>query len=231
MDIGDKVFHPGYGNGIIQFVYGPEKISVKFEERDAPITVTPKFLGIIGDINETDAIPDANETGILPTAKPAKIEERISAEVIIPEKKKLTFSTPEKNDFEDKFHNKDLPQEDNSNINYDKIREIIREELDERLGIAPIELGGKWQGGKVVLYPKDETLKPKEITIESLFHKIVMIRDRLRVLEQNINSNNKLIDEEKVDLQQYITRCYGSLTTFNILFKNKEDYFVGQKTE
>jgi hypothetical protein len=92
-----------------------------------------------------------------------------------------------------------------------------------------VPLGEKWQGGKMILQPADKTLKPKEIPVEDFFHKIVMLRDRLRVLEQNINSNKKLSDEEKVNMQQYITRCYGSLTTFNVLFKNKEQWFVGEK--
>ncbi|HAO04955.1 MAG: hypothetical protein IPO46_11035 [Chitinophagaceae bacterium] len=92
-----------------------------------------------------------------------------------------------------------------------------------------VPLGEKWQGGKFILQPADNTLKPKEIPIEDFFHKIVMLRDRLRVLEQNINSSKNLSDEEKVNLQQYITRCYGSLTTFNVLFKNKEQWFVGDK--
>ena len=92
-----------------------------------------------------------------------------------------------------------------------------------------VPLGERWQHGKMILQPADKTLKPKEIPIEDFFHKIVMLRDRLRVLEQNINSSKNLSDEEKVNIQQYITRCYGSLTTFNVLFKNKEQWFVGEK--
>lgn len=81
----------------------------------------------------------------------------------------------------------------------------------------------------MILKPADNALKEKEIPIESFFHKIVMTRDRLRVMEQRINAS-KLTDEDKVNLQQYITKIYGSLTTFNVLFKNKEDYFVGEKS-
>lgn len=92
-----------------------------------------------------------------------------------------------------------------------------------------VPLGDKWIGGTMLLQTADKTLKPKEIPIDDFFHKIVMLRDRLRVLEQNINSNKKLSDEEKINIQQYITRCYGSLTTFNVLFKNKEHWFVGDK--
>ena len=94
-----------------------------------------------------------------------------------------------------------------------------------------VPLGDRWVKGTMLLQPADKTQKAKEIPIEDFFHKIVMLRDRLRVLEQNINSNKKLSDEEKVNMQQYITRCYGSLTTFNVLFKNKEDWFVGEKAE
>ena len=92
-----------------------------------------------------------------------------------------------------------------------------------------VPLGDKWSSGTLLIQPADKSLKPKEIPIADFFHKIVMLRDRLRVLEQNINSNKKLNDEDKVNLQQYITRCYGSLTTFNVLFKNKEHWFVGEK--
>lgn len=92
-----------------------------------------------------------------------------------------------------------------------------------------VPIGERWIKGTMLLQPADKSLKPKEIPIDDFFHKIVMLRDRLRVLEQNINSNKKLTDEEKVNIQQYITRCYGSLTTFNVLFKNKEHWFVGEK--
>lgn len=93
-----------------------------------------------------------------------------------------------------------------------------------------VPLGERWTGGVMLLQPADKSLKPKEIPVEDFFHKIVMLRDRLRVLEQNVNSNKKLSDEDKVNIQQYITRCYGSLTTFNVLFRNKEDWFIGEKS-
>lgn len=94
-----------------------------------------------------------------------------------------------------------------------------------------VPLGDRWQGGTMLLQPADKTQKPKEIPIEVFFHKIVMLRDRLRVMEQQINAHKLLGDEDKVNLQQYITRIYGTLTTFNVLFKNKEHWFVGEKTE
>ena len=80
------------------------------------------------------------------------------------------------------------------------------------------------------MQPADKSLKPKEIPIDDFFHKIVMLRDRLRVMEQQVNAHKKLTDEEKVNLQQYITRIYGTLTTFNVLFRDKEKWFVGEKS-
>lgn len=92
-----------------------------------------------------------------------------------------------------------------------------------------VPLGDRWLGGTMLLQPADKSQKPKEVPIDIFFHKIVMLRDRLRVMEQQINAHKTLSDEEKINLQQYITRIYGTLTTFNVLFKNKEHWFVGDK--
>ena len=109
----------------------------------------------------------------------------------------------------------------------EELKALIREAMDEeRGGLAP--LAPKWEGGVAVLKPLDPALQAKELPLEALFHKVVMIRDKLRVLEQKLNSNPKLTDAEKVDLQAYITGCYGSLTTFNVLFRDKNDGFSGQ---
>ncbi len=126
------------------------------------------------------------------------------------------------------------PQDDNSGkpkVNLKEVEIMIKTVLDQFNGLHyKIPLGKKWDGGTMILQPGNRDLKPKEIPIDAFFHKIVMLRDRLRVLEQNINSHDILTDEEKINLQQYITRCYGSLTTFNIFFDDKEDFFVGNKS-
>jgi hypothetical protein len=122
----------------------------------------------------------------------------------------------------------DLPEE-LLDMNADEFREVLREVIRDELGVSDTELGGRWQGGEVILKPGKEGTQEKRIPIEALFNKIVMIRDKLRVLEQKVNGNPKLTMEDKVQMQQYITACYGSLTTFNVLFAEKSDQFVGQK--
>ena len=93
-----------------------------------------------------------------------------------------------------------------------------------------VEMGDKWKEGKLILEPGDKSMQSKEMPIDTFFHKIIMLRDRLRVMEQRINSSKSLSEEEKVNLQQYLTRIYGSLTSFNVLFKFKENHFVGERS-
>ena len=109
----------------------------------------------------------------------------------------------------------------------EELKALIREAMDEERGGGITQLAPKWEGGTAFLKPLDPALQGKELPLEALFHKVVMIRDKLRVMEQKINANAKLTDAEKVDLQAYITGCYGSLTTFNVLFRDKDDAFRG----
>jgi hypothetical protein len=110
-------------------------------------------------------------------------------------------------------------------------RQELMEVFLEASGLADVPLAHKWDGGTVKLVPGDTSLQSRDLPIDALFHKVVMVRDRLRTLEQKLNAHPKLTDAEKVDMQQYITRCYGSLTSFNVLFREKADHFVGQKGE
>lgn len=123
-------------------------------------------------------------------------------------------------------------KQDKTTTNMNELETTLKKILSDFSDISQVvELGDKWEGGTIVLKPANPNHKTKEIPMDTFFHKIVMVRDRLRVLEQNINSNPKLNDEDKVNMQQYVTRIYGSLTTFNVLFKNTEDHFQGEKTK
>ncbi len=93
-----------------------------------------------------------------------------------------------------------------------------------------VDIAQKFRHGKLVITPADSALMPKDVDIDVFFKKIVSVRNNLRVLEQKVNSSN-LQEAEKVELQGYITRCYGSLTTFNVLFQENADKFVGMKGE
>jgi hypothetical protein len=119
--------------------------------------------------------------------------------------------------------------EDLLDMDAEEFKRVLSQVIREELGVGRIDMSGRWEGGEMILRPGKEGLQEKRIPLDSLFHKIVMIRDRLRVLEQKINQHPKLASDEKVQLQQYVTGCYGSLTTFNVLFANREDQFVGQK--
>lgn len=114
-------------------------------------------------------------------------------------------------------------------LSYEKVERNIIKVLQRFSDVQQtVSLGDKWKQGTLILKPGNDSLQPKEMPIESFFHKIVMVRDRIRVMEQRINAS-KLSDQEKVNLQQYITRIYGSLTSFNVLFADKEDQFVGER--
>ena len=115
-------------------------------------------------------------------------------------------------------------------MDQEEFREVLREILFDELGVRETAIGDRWAGGELVMKPGREGTQEKTIPLDVFFRKIVMVRDKLRVLEQKINASKRLGDDEKVALQQYITGCYGSLTTFNVLFREKKDQFSGQKS-
>jgi len=117
---------------------------------------------------------------------------------------------------------------ENNTVSIADIEIALENILDRRLNeFQLVPLANKWNNGTLILKPGDTSLQEKEMPIETFFHKIVMVRDRLRLIEQKINANKKLTDEEKIDLQQYVTGIYGSLTTFNVLFKETHHQFKG----
>ena len=134
-------------------------------------------------------------------------------------------------DIDSDFEIIEAVEDEVDSVSFYEVETILRNMLKKWSDVSEIvPIGDKWKGGKLILEPGDTNLKSKELPIDSFFHKIVMVRDRIRVMEQKINSSN-LDEQEKIDMQQYITRMYGSLTTFNVLFKNKSQQFVGSRSK
>jgi len=126
----------------------------------------------------------------------------------------------------------DAAEDEVDTVSFYEVEKSLRDILKKWSDVSEIvPMADKWKGGTLVLQPGDTNLSSKEIPITAFFHKIVMLRDRLRVMEQKINASKTLDDQDKVDLQQYITRCYGSLTTFNVLFKSNSQNFVGDSSK
>jgi hypothetical protein len=111
------------------------------------------------------------------------------------------------------------------NMDRDGLKQVLRELLEEETFFGYPAMSDRWENGQMVLKPADPAHQPKEVPLETFFHKIVMIRDRLRVLEAKINSHDKLSEQDKIEMQGYISKCYGTLTTFNILVGDKADQF------
>ena len=131
-------------------------------------------------------------------------------------------------DVDDSFEVIDAVEDEVDTVSFYEVEKVFKTLLHKYSDISEIvPLADKWKGGTIELKPKDSSLSSKEIPIDIFFHKIVMVRDRVRVMEQKINSSKTLDDQDKIDLQQYLTRIYGSLTTFNVLFKNNTQNFKG----
>ncbi len=132
---------------------------------------------------------------------------------------------------EEEFEIIEVAEDEVDTVSFYEVEKSLRDILKKWNGFSEIvPIADKWKGGTIVLQPADSGLASKEIPIDTFFHKIVMLRDRLRVMEQKINASKNLDEQEKIDLQQYITRCYGSLTTFNVLFKNNSQNFKGESS-
>ena len=119
-----------------------------------------------------------------------------------------------------------------SSISIADIEQALENILDRKLHeMEMVPMAAKWNNGSLILKPQDNSLQGKEIPIETFFHKIVMVRDRMRLIEQKVNAHKVLTPEEKVDIQQYITGVYGSLTSFNVLFKEQHHQFKGNSKD
>ncbi|WP_431158046.1 hypothetical protein [Winogradskyella poriferorum] len=134
-------------------------------------------------------------------------------------------------DLDEEFEVIEASEDDVDTISFYEVESSLRQILKKWSDASEIvTIADKWKGGKLILEPGDTNLQGKEMPIDTFFHKVTMVRDRLRVMEQKINSSKNLDEQEKIDLQQYITRSYGSLTSFNVLFKLKTQQFIGQKS-
>ena len=134
-------------------------------------------------------------------------------------------------DIDSEFEVIDAAEDDVDTVSFFEVERSLKAILKKWSDVSEVvTIADKWKGGKLIMQPGDDNLKASELPIDTFFHKITMVRDRLRVMEQKINSSN-LEEQEKIDLQQYITRSYGSLTSFNVLFKLKTQQFVGQRSK
>jgi hypothetical protein len=135
-------------------------------------------------------------------------------------------------DLDSEFEIIEATDDDVDTVSFNEVESSLVQILKKWSDVTEVvHIADKWKGGKLILEPGDTSLQSKEIPIDGFFHKITMVRDRLRVMEQKINASKNLDEKEKIDLQQYITRSYGSMTTFNVMFKLKSEQFVGQSSK
>ena len=135
-------------------------------------------------------------------------------------------------DVDSDFEIIEAAEDEVDSVSFYDVEQSLKQILKKWSDVSEIvPIADKWKSGSLILQPKDNNLSNKEIPIDTFFHKIVMLRDRLRVMEQKINASKTLEEQDKIDLQQYITRCYGSLTTFNVLFKSTAHQFKGDSSK
>jgi hypothetical protein len=226
-EVGAKVYNTQLGAGEVLSVDGygdKEKLTINFESSGVR-QILSKFFILETYDNDLHAAPAPAEPGreeaarhpaARPTEPPAPPAAGGGAEIGRP-----PAGEPGRSEAPGRAHS--------ATATTGSIKEALREVLREELGAPEIKMMDRWKGGTMTLRPGREGLSEKPIPIDAFFHKIVMVRDRLRVLEQKINMHAGLSDADKVEMQQYITRIYGSLTTFNVLFSDRDDWFVGQK--